>query len=167
MWLRQETSTLSHNRVIKAKGTGCRACPFWCPDRTQRRKEAPSDITRCRYYWSFFVFPVLLAVLFFQHLHDLGVCIPPASICFPIYRGWGMTRLRCTITTVFLPRDLSAAACADAEKWIKHNSDLQEDPRCAGSFLFSRVDGTILVRISSWSENSRPGRKKSISQNFH
>lgn len=78
-----------------------------------------------------------------------------------------MTRLRCTITTVFLPRDLSAAACADAEKWIKHNSDLQEDPRCAGSFLFSRVDGTILVRISSWSENSRPGRKKSVSQNFH
>ena len=50
-----------------------------------------------------------------------------------------MTRLRCTITTVFLPRDLSAAACADAEKWIKHNSDLQEDPRCAGfSSVFTR-----------------------------
>jgi hypothetical protein len=78
-----------------------------------------------------------------------------------------MTRLRRTIATVSFPRDLSEAACADAEKWIKHNSDLQEDPRCAGYFLFSRVDGTILVRIKSGGRNPSHAGDESISQNFH
>ena len=195
MWLRQETSTLPHNRVIKANGTGCRACPFWCPDRTQRRKEAPSDITRCRYYWSSFVFSGLTRRTFlsasawsrrvytacrilkcsfiycfhvcnlsFKYTHKHGCC--HASFYILTLR-MGNDPAALYNNNCFFSRDLSAAACADAEKWIKHNSDLQEDPRCAGSFLFSSVDGTILVRISSWSENSRPGRKKSVSQNFH